>query len=106
MIKAITDAPGAGQQLASASMALFNRSSSVNRENGLTLINDLWNNGMEVVECLTIPAIRQPGAAEYDAAKLGGEDLVHRLARLQNPDFDQQNLKEAPGSILLSHSTP
>jgi predicted ATP-dependent endonuclease of OLD family len=95
MIKAVTAAHGSGPQyLASASMALFNRSSSADRENALNLINDLWNNGMEVAECLTIPAIRQPGAAEYDAAKLGGEDLVHRLARLQNPDFDQQNLKE------------
>jgi predicted ATP-dependent endonuclease of OLD family len=49
---------------------------------------------MEMADCLTIPAIRQPGVAEYDAAKLGGEDLVHRLARLQNPSHNEQHLKE------------
>ena len=79
-------------------MALFQQSNSgseqAERDNALRFINELWSGGLETFECLTIPAIRQPGIAEYDTAKLAGEDLVHRLARLQNPAYDQQHLRK------------
>jgi hypothetical protein len=98
MIKAVTSAYGTGRQLANVCFTLFKRSVSgdeqADRENALSLIVSLWSTGLEAVECPTIPAIRQVGVGEYDATKLGGEDLVHPLARLQNPPYDRQDLKE------------
>ena len=98
MIMAVTAAFGTDRQLASTCMTIVGQAStagmSADRENALRILNELWSNGLEHVDCLTIPAIRQPGLAEYNEKRLGGEDLIQRLARLQNPPYDQQALKD------------
>lgn len=48
--------------------------------------------------CLFVPGIREiihlPEAQSTEGWEAGGKGIVHRLARLQNPNFDEQHLKD------------
>jgi AAA15 family ATPase/GTPase len=46
-----------------------------------------------------IPAIRKIGAAGSEAADFSGEGIIERLAKIQNPSFSEQKLKEKFNSI-------
>src|SRR6266436_3045681 len=98
MVQCITAVCGTGRQLASTTQGLFNSATtgigiSADPQNAQRFIDELWS-GLQIPKCFTIPAIRKPGAAEFNAATLGGEDLVHRLARLQNPSYGEQELRK------------
>jgi len=45
--------------------------------------------------CVKIPAIRRPGTAQLKEEDYSGEDLIHRIAKLQNPPHDKQEHKES-----------
>jgi hypothetical protein len=95
MIGCVT-ACATGENLATICTRLFNsatRAHNSDRPNAERFLDELWAD-LEVPECLTIPAIRQPGVGGYAPDRNDGVDLVHRLARLQNPDHNEQTLKD------------
>jgi AAA ATPase domain len=95
MIGCVT-ACATGENLATICTRLFNsatRAHNSDRPNAERFLDELWAD-LEVPECLTIPAICQPGVGGYAPDRNDGVDLVHRLARLQNPDHNEQTLKD------------
>ena len=53
------------------------------------LVEQLWT----APKCVTIPSVRKPGASDTTQDDFSGGDIVHRLARVQNPDHDKQDLR-------------
>ncbi len=45
------------------------------------------------IKCIPIKALRQVGDSEYDGKDYDGAQLIKRLAHLQNPNDDEQELK-------------
>src|SRR6266566_1391356 len=44
------------------------------------------------VKCVKIPSLRSPGASEWKANDFSGAGIIQRMAQLQNPDHDRQEL--------------
>ena len=46
------------------------------------------------VKCVLIPSLRRPGGEQAKANDFSGLDIIHRVAQLQNPDHNKQELRE------------
>ncbi|MHC1765883.1 MAG: AAA family ATPase [Verrucomicrobiia bacterium] len=51
-------------------------------------------NSVRPVKCVLIPSLRRPGGEQAKANDYSGLDIIHRVAQLQNPDHNKQELRE------------
>ena len=46
------------------------------------------------VSCVTVPSVRRAGPGDVKGNDFSGADIIHRVAQLQNPNHNRQELKE------------
>lgn len=46
------------------------------------------------IKCVLIPSLRRPGGEQTKTGDFSGVDIIHRLAQLQNPDHNKQEMRE------------
>lgn len=54
------------------------------------LLREMDAQGQRIV---MVPCIRRPGTADRSDSDLSGSDIIHRVAQLQNPDHDKQQMR-------------
>jgi hypothetical protein len=62
-------------------------------------IQDIVGRFVKTVSCVYVPAIRRVGNGEVKGKDFSGSDIINRIAELQNPDHDKQELKQDFGHI-------
>jgi len=93
LLKALSGA-NTHQLLREISAAAITSMSQNAMENAATAINWLVGQSVQEISTALIPAVRRPGNAQLKTNDFSGDDIIHRIAKVQNPQHDKQELKE------------
>jgi predicted ATPase len=94
MIERLVRSKGIGDLCGRLSRGLMGHSSGDAELNIRSVLEWCVPRAYPRLERVTIPALRRPGHEEAGNNDFSGIDIIHRLARLQNPEHHRQELRD------------
>jgi hypothetical protein len=90
----LIDSPQVNSLTNALCRAIYRSASSNAADNLRTIVAWLYSSFLETYPCVTIPGLRTHGTKDTVESDFSGADIIHRLAQLQSPAHDRQDLRE------------